>query len=437
MKTNVEKVGSLNRKLSVEIPAEVVRTAFNRVFTSIQRDVTLKGFRKGKAPLNTVKSLYGDRVTQDVAQELIQMHYPKALSDLKLEPISYPEFEFEDPTEAKDFSFTATFDIRPEVNLKKYEGLEVEKEKINFDESKVTQVLENIRAARATLVDVTDARPAALSDVAVVDFEGFVDGKPLDNGSGTNHNLDLGAKQFIDGFEEGIVGMKVGESKTLSLKFPDPYHAAELAGKAVEFKTKLVGLKRKELPEMNDEFLKSLGGPSDLEALKQTIRDDLQQSETKRVEDGFKDRLLKKLVKENPVEVPASLAKEQKETLVQDFKKRMTEQGMSDADYESYVKQWDADFSQTAAEMIQSSFLIDAIAKKEDLGCKKEDLDKKFAEYTAQTGIEETRIREFYSKPEQMSRLTYMITEEKVVALLTAKAKVKEVTADQLKDAKN
>lgn len=437
MKSNVEKVSNLSRKLNVEIPAAAVQSAFQKVFSSIQRDVTIKGFRKGKAPLATIKSIYGDRVKQDVVQDLIQKHYVEALSEHKLEPISYPEFEFADPSENKDFSFSANFDVRPEINLKKYEGLEVEKEKYEVDAAKVDQVLENIRASRASLETVTEARAAKNGDVAVIDFEGFMGGAPLENGSGTDHHLELGAKQFIDGFEEGVVGMKAGESKTISLKFPDPYHSAELAGKPVEFKVNLKEIKHKALPELNDEFIKSLGGPADLETLKKTIAEDLEQNEKKRVEDGFRNRLLKTLVKENPVEVPPSLLKEQKASLVEDFKKRMTEQGMTEKDFASYVEKWDADFAKSAAEMIQSSFLVDTIAKKHDLFAKKEDLDAKFKEFSAQTGIDEARIREFYGKSEQASRLTYQITEEKVINFLTQSVKIKEVPAGTFKDEQN
>lgn len=427
MKTNLETVSTLQRKLNIEVPAAVVKTTFDKIFTGIQRDVTIKGFRKGKAPIATIKTMYGDKVKQDVVQDLIQQHYSKAITEHKVEPISYPEFEFEDPTENQNFSFTAVFDIRPEVTLKKYEGLEVEKQKYTFDQSKVDQVLENIRASRATFEAVTEARPVKTGDIAVIDFEGFVDGKALEGGAGTDHHLDIGAKQFIDGFEDAVVGMKAGENKTIQLKFPDPYHSAELAGKPVEFKVTLKSIQAKVLPELSNEFLATLGGPSDLEGLKKTIQEDLEQSEKKKVEDAFKNTLLKVLVEANPVDVPASLLKDQKASLVEDFKKRMSEQGMSDADFQQYVQKWDADFNKSASEMIQSSFLIDTIAQKHELICKKEDLDAKFDEYAQQTGIELSRIKEFYSKPDQMSRLTYMITEEKVIKFLTASAKIKEV----------
>ena len=434
MKSNVEKVSNLSRKLNIEVPAAVVQSSFQKVFTGIQKDVEIKGFRKGKAPLNTIKSIYGDRVKQDVVQDLVQQHYAKALEEHKIDPISYPEFEFADPSEDKDFSFTATFDIRPEINLKKYEGLEVEKEKLEFDPAKVEQVLENIRASRATFEDSKEDRAAKVGDTAVIDFVGYVGGKELENGAGTNHHLELGAKQFIEGFEDGVVGMKKGETKTISLKFPDPYHSADLAGKPVEFKVTLKEIKVKVLPELNEEFIKSLGGPDTLHDLKKTIQEDLEQGEKKRIEDAFKNRLLKTLVKENPVEVPPSLLKEQKASLVEDFKRRMSEQGMGEADFASYVEKWDGDFAKTATEMIQSSFLVDAIAKKHDLFAKKEDLDAKFAEYAQQTGIEESRIKEFYGRPDQASRLTYQITEEKVINFLNQSVKVKEVAASALKD---
>ncbi|MEK2689281.1 trigger factor [Bdellovibrio sp. GT3] len=437
MKSNVEKVSNLSRKMNIEIPAAVVAASFNKVFSSIQKDVEIKGFRKGKAPLNTIKSIYGDRVKQDVVQDLVQKHYAQALEEHKLDPISYPEFEFADPAADKDFSFSAAFDVRPEITLKKYEGLEVEKEAFEFDAKKVDQVLENIRSSRATFETVTEDRAAKKGDTAVIDFEGFIGGAPLENGAGVDHNLELGANQFIEGFEDGIVGMKKGEKKTLTLKFPDPYHSADLAGKPVEFKVTLKEIKAKVLPELNDEFIKTLGGPESLTDLKKTIQEDLEQNDKKRIEDGFKNRTLKTLVKENPVEVPPSLLKEQKASLVEDFKKRMADQGMGEADFSSYVQKWDADFTNTATEMIQSSFLVDAIAKKHDLFAKKEDVDAKFEEYAKQTGIEVSRIKEFYGRPEQSSRLTYQITEEKVINFLNKTIKVKEVPAGTFKDEQN
>ncbi len=437
MKAQVQITQGLQRKINVEIPQTVVTNAFEKVYQSIQRSVQIKGFRKGKAPLSTIKSMYKTQVLGDVAQDLIQSHYPQALKESNIDPINYPEFEFEDPSEEKDFAFTAIIEVRPEVKIKKWEGLEVEKEKFVFNDAQFEQVLNNVRSSRAKIVDVLEDRPAQMGDTAVVDFEGFVNGGPLENGVGVDHNLELGSKQFIEGFEEAIVGMKIGQTKTVNLKFPDPYHSAEIAGKPVDFKVTLKGLKKKELPEINEELLAQIGTKQTVEEFKKTLRDDIEQSDKKRIEDNFKNRLIKKMVEANPVDVPASLLKDQKAALIEDFKKRMSDQGMQEGDFESYVQKWDADFAKTAGEMIQSSFLIDALATEHKLICTKEDLEAKFAEYAKQTGLEETRIREWYAKPEQASRLTYMITEEKVIKLLTDKAKVKEVDAKELKEEQN
>jgi trigger factor len=437
VKAQIQVTEGLQRKLNVEIPVEAVQSAFNKVYSDIQKQVQIKGFRKGKAPLTTIKTLYKDRVQGDVAQDLIQTHYPSALKEQNVDPINYPEFEFEDPSETKHFSFTAVFDVRPVVNLKKWEGLEVEKEKFILDQKRIDQVVDNIRNSRATFENVLEVRPAQMGDVTVIDFDGFVGGVALENGSGREQTLELGSKQFIDGYEEGIVGQNIGETRTLNLKFPTPYHSAELEGKDVEFKVTLKAIKKKVVPDLTDELLKTIGSNQTVEEFKVTVQTDIEQSEKKRIDEAFKNRLLKKLVEANPVDVPASLLKDQKAALIEDFKKRMNDQGMRETDFEAYVQKWDADFTKTAAEMIQSSFLIDKLAVDHDLVCKKEDVDQRFDEYSKQTGIELSRIREWYSKPEQMSRLTYMITEEKVIKHLTDKAKIKEVDAKDIKEEQN
>lgn len=433
MKTNLEKVSNLQRKLNIQVPSAVVQTAFDKMFKNIQKDAHIKGFRKGKAPLATVISIYGDRVKTDVINDLISQHYYKALDEHKLDPISYPNFEFDEPTQEKDFSFSATFEVRPEVSLKKYEGLEVQKEKYSFEEAKLEEVLNNIRNSRAERVAVLEDRPAQNDDVAVIDFDGFVNGAPLEGGKGIDHQLELGSKSFIEGFEESIVGMKVGAEKTIQLKFPDPYHSAELAGKPVEFKVKLKELKKKVLPELTDEFLQSIGANETVEQLKETIKKDLSESELKRIDGDFKNRLLKKLVSENPVEVPPSMLADQKKLLIDDMKKRMTSQGLNEGDFQAYQDKWDGDFTQSAADMIQSGFLVDAIAVKHNLKSTREDIEKRLQEYATQTGLELSKVQEFYAKPEQMNRLSFMITEEKVIDFLTKSAKIKEVDAKDLK----
>ncbi len=429
MKTQLEKVSTLGRKLNIEVPAALVATTMDRFYKGVQQEAELKGFRKGKAPIAMIKSLYGDRVKMDVTQELLKLGFSKGLQEHKLDPVDYPEFEFDEVIDGKDFNFSANFEVRPEVELKTYEGLDIVKEVFSVDPKEVDKILENIRNSRATSEDVTEERPAQDGDIAVIDFKGIVDGAPLERGDGTDHPLELGSKSFIEGFEEGIIGMKVGESKNLHLKFPENYHDG-LSSKPVDFEVTLKKLRKKVLPELNDEFVQNMsGGTGSVEDLKKNIMKDLEDRQNKKTEENLKENLLQKLIELNPLEIPQSLVREQKKLLIQDMQKQMANDGMNEEDYAEYKDKWDVNFEKTAKQMIHVAYLIDTIAAKNELHCTKEDVDAKFDEYAKQTGIELSRIREFYSKAESMNRLIHKITEEKVIGYLMSKSNIKEVPA--------
>ena len=431
-KTTIENVSDLERKLNIEVPAREVQAAFDRAFTGIQRSVAVKGFRKGKAPLATIKSLYSDRVKQDVIQDIVQSKYASALKEHSLDPISYPAIEFDPVEDGKDFAFTAEFEVRPEVTLKQFEGLPVKREKFEMNDVLVDATIDDIRKGRAETVPVLEDRGAQMGDVAVIDFQGMVDGAPLENGSAEGHQLELGSKQFIPGFEDGVLGMKPGQERSVAIKFPDDYHVPELKGKPVEFKTKLKELKKKSLPEVNDEFAKSVGPYENVEGLRKAIRADFETRENKRVADDLKNRLMKVLVDRNPVKVPKSLMIEQKKALIADMQQRMQQQGLGPEQYDEYKSKWDSDFESTAAYMIQSSFLIDKLAAENKLKATASDMERKMTEFAAQTGIDLERVHEFYGDEERRSRLTYQVTEEKVLDFLIGKAKITDVTKEEI-----
>lgn len=432
MKSTVENTGGLGRKLSIEVPAAKVTGAFDRIFKQIQKTADLKGFRKGKAPIATIKTMYKDRVGQDVAQDLISEAYPQALTEHNLTPISQPHVHFGQLEEDKDFSFTAEFEIRPEVTLKKYEGLSVQKEKLEIPSERVDTVLERLRQSKAELVPVLEDRPSQSGDTAEIDFFGKIDGQPLQGGEAKGFQLELGSNSFIPGFEDAVVGMRPGTTKTIDLKFPEDYGNAEIAGKPVSFDVTLHKLQKKKLPELTDDFAKSLGDYESMAALRQIIEKDLEAEEEGRVKEEFKTRLLKELVKQNPVDVPEKLKAQQKAALVADVEKRLRNQGMGNTEVEDYKAKWDADFNETAAFMIQSSFLIDTLAEKLNITVGVKELEERLQRYAQQTGIDFTRVKEYYSQGSRMGNLEYQVIEEKVVEKLTELANVKEVPADQL-----
>ena len=434
MKSTIENTGGLERKIQIEVPANKVTTAFDRAYRALQKEANLKGFRKGKAPMDVIKSTYSEKVKGDVVQNLVSESYIAALQEHELNPISQPQVDFTFIEENKDFSFTATIEVRPEVNLKKFEKLKVEREVLTIDEKRIDEVIERIRESRVEMTPVLEDRPAQNGDTVEIDFNGLINGAPLEGGQAEKYPLELGSNSLIPGFEEAIVGMNVGGEANLKLNFPADYGNTELAGKPVEFNVKLHSIKKKTLPEVTDEFAKSLGGYEDLAGLKKAIRDDLEQDETKRISEDFKGRLLKELVKNNPVDVPDQLKTQQKAALVADVEKRLSQQGMSATDVAEYKKKWDSDFDETASFMIQSSFLIDALAEKWQMDATKDELKQKLEEYSKQTGLDMGKLKEFYGEGSRMNQLEHQITEQKVVNKLTELADIKDVAADKLKD---
>ncbi len=436
MKSALEKLEGLSRKLTVDVPVEKVTAAFERAYKEIQKNATIKGFRKGKAPIPTIRSLYADQVRQDVLQDLISESYQGALEEHSLDPVGFPKVKFDHMHEDKPFSFTAEVEIRPEVNLKKFEGLKVQKEKLTIDEKQIDDVLNNIRQSQAKTVALLEDRPAIATDVAEIDFVGRINGELMENGSAENFPLELGSNRLIPGFEAGIVGMNVGGSKTLNLNFPTDYHVAELAGKPVQFEVKLKGLKKKVVPELTDEMAGQVGPFKTVQELKDAIKKDIENNESKRIQDDLRNRLLKALVEENPIQVPKSLMQQQKDVLIKDVEDRMKQQGMGNVDMEEYRKKWDTDFEQTASFMVASTFLIDALADKMGVRPTDADVKNKISTYAEESGLELAKIEDFYRDPDRRSRLMFQLTEEKVVEELLAKAAVKEVEKSQLEDQK-
>ncbi len=438
MKATLETVSKLERKLNIQVPAAEVQAAFNTAYSSIQKHVAIKGFRKGKAPINAVKTMYGDRVKQDVVNDLVQKYYSTALREHALDPVSFPTIEFDALNEAADFAFTAEFEVRPEVVLKQVDKLQLQREKFEIPPDFIANTLEDIRKSRATNVPVLEDRPAQKGDIAVLDFKGFLESGELENGSAEGHELELGSNMFIPGFEDGLVGMKVGVEGEVAIKFPDDYHVSHLAGLPVKFKVTIQKLLKKELPELNDDFAKASGAKyQKMDDLIAGITDDFTKREEKRIKDELKDRLMKALVDKNPVEVPKALLTEQKKALIEDLKKRMEGQGMGTEQFEDYKQKWDADFNETATFMIRSSFLLDKISTDNGLRATDADLDAKFEEYAKQTGIELARVKEFYSDEDRSSRLRYQLTEERCVDWLISRADVKEVSKADLAKASN
>jgi trigger factor len=427
MKSTLEKTSQLGRKVSVMVPPEKVKAVFDRVYKNIQKEANLKGFRKGKAPLPLIKSTYADRARQFAVEDLVSEGYSHALKEHALEPISQPEVSFNSLNESLEFQFTAEFEIRPEVELKKYKGLKVEREILQVEEERITEVLNNLLRSKAEVVPLIEDRPVQKDDVLEIDFAGRVGGEPLAGADATDFRLEIGSGALIPGFEDGLIGAKVGQKRILSLSFPGDYGNADIAGKPVEFEVTVKKISYKRLPEANDDFAKSVGDFADLAALKAVIRKDLEKDQSRKIADDFRTRLLKALVAENPTDVPQSMREQQRQGLLADVKGRLSNQGLSEEQIKEYEEKWAGDFNSTAEFMVQSGLLIDALATELKLEATGEEVNQKVASYAKETGLDLARLQEFYGQRSRLSQLRYQIIEEKVLSQLTEWAEIKEV----------
>ncbi len=437
MKIDLEKLSKLERRLNIEVPIEKVGEAFEKIYKKLQKQASIKGFRKGKAPINVIKNMYKDQAKGDVVQELVVKYYSEALDLHKLDPINHPQFNFDQAAEDQPFAFTAQFEIRPEIEIKSYDGLKVQKEKFEYTDEKIQSIIENLRSSYADLVPVLEDRTAQVGDVAIIDFEGECEGQKPEGMQAQGHMLEIGSKSTIDGFEDAIIGLKPGGTTEAKLDFPKDYHAAEIAGKPVTFHITLKELKKRSLPEVNDEFAKKIGFDS-VEKMKENFKNDYVQSEEKRIKEDLKNRLLRALVEANPIEVPQSLLDSQKQLIVDDVKNRMKQQqGLDEAAFKDYVEKWNDDFESTASYIVQSSFLISKISDLENISPSPEDFNAKLEEYATQSGIEFEKVKAYYSDSDRAANLKFKMTEDKVIELLLSKAKIEEVEKEKLKDKDN
>jgi trigger factor len=433
MKSNVEKISGLERKLSIVVPPETVNSMFEKAYKGIQSRVNIPGFRKGKAPMPVIKQKYKGHVISDVVNDLVKDAYVKALVEHSIDPVSYPQISFDNVEENQAFQFSATVEIRPKVELKKTSGLKVQKEKLEVGDKQVDEILKNLQDSKTQHVDSTKAA-LAQGDVAMIDFEGFIAGEPLAGGKGENYPLEIGSNQFIPGFEEKLIGMALGEERKIAVKFPDDYHAADIAGKPVEFNVKLNKIQEKKTPELNDEFAKTVGTYETLAALKANIRETIEKREATRISEDFRKRLLKVLVNENEFDVPKTQVSEQREVLLKDMQSRMQNQGLPEAELKTYEEKWAAELDDAAKFMIQSGYLVNELAKTKEVKITDEDRSAKLRAYAEESGISFEQLSQFYKKDESQSRLDYQIIEEKVLDLVAKDCKIEEVEKSKIKE---
>lgn len=432
MKSEIIENSGLKRVIRVHVDKGEVSSALEKEFKKIQKTTELKGFRKGKAPLDQIKAMYGSRVSQNVLESLVNKNYISALDDLDLQPIASPKIDLASGEEKEEdtdggFTFTAEFEVKPEIEIKDLSTITVEKQASEVEDKEVEEQLSHMAAAKAEVSPVLEDRPAKSGDWVKIDFDGTLkeSGEPVENGSAKDFLLELGSKSLIEGFEDGIEGMKVDTEKTLSLKFPEDYFQKDLAGQGVDFKVKLNSINKKDFPEINDEFASNNSPCKNLEELKNQIKEDLKNSKEKQAEQKLSDDLLLAFANMHEVDLPQSIIEEQAKSFKSSTEQRLLQQGLQESDLSSYHEKWEEDYKKNAVQSVKISFLVEALASKENLYPDQNAMENYYTDISAQTGIEVDKIKSYYGSPEKSRELEFKIMEENVVAFLKEKATIK------------
>ena len=408
-------------KLKVEIPQEEVETALNQAYMKMRNEFSVPGFRKGKVPRDLIEKRYGVEVFyEEAANILLQQSYPKALDEQDLEPVARPDIDVEQLEAGKPFVYEAKVTVKPEVTLGKYQGFKVAKEEPKVEDKDVDAELDRIRDSRAKLVAVEEGQPAEKDDQVIIDFIGRMDGEEFEGGSSSNHPLVLGSGSFVPGFEDQLIGAKVGETVTVSLTMPEDYGNEELAGKEVEFTVDVKEVKRKEHPELNDEFAKELGEDFEsLQALKDKIKDQLQHNADHQAEHKQRDEIIDAVRDKSKVDIPAVMVDDEVEAMVQQMENRFARQGMKLEDYLKYSGQ---DMEQLRQQMrpeaetaVKTELVLDQLAEKENIQVETEDLDKEIERLAQSYGQQPEQIKSALAGSGQMQSLEQAVLHRKVV----------------------
>ncbi|MEW9051659.1 MAG: trigger factor [Neobacillus sp.] len=375
-----EKLEGNRGVLTVEVSAETVSKGLDAAFQKVVKQVNVPGFRKGKMPRGMFEQRFGvESLYQDALDILLPEAYGNAIDETGIEPIDRPEIDIEQMEKGKELIFKATVQVKPEVTLGEYKGLEVEEFDTNVTDEDVAKELETLQSRQAELV-VKEEGTAELGDTVVIDFDGYVDGEAFEGGKAENHSLELGSGSFIPGFEEQLVGVSAGESKDVEVTFPEEYHAAELAGKPAVFKVTVHEIKGKELPALDDEFAKDVDDEVEtLDALKEKIKNRLVDSKKHEAEHHVRDSVVEQAAANATVEVPEVMVQTETNRMLQEFEQRLQMQGMNLELYFQFSGQDEnalrEQMKEEASNRVRVNLTLEAIAKAENLEATDEDVN--------------------------------------------------------------
>ncbi|HKM43220.1 MAG TPA: trigger factor [Limnochordia bacterium] len=433
MAVKMERLENSRVKLTVDIDVKTLEEAMQEAYRKNVKKINIPGFRKGKAPRQIIEMNYGpDVFVEDAVEILVPRLYGQAVQETEIQAVDQPEVDIEQIDRSEGATFTYIVDVYPELKLGTYRELEAERETIQVSDEDVENVIKQEQERNSELV-VADHTAVQEGDFAVIDFTGYVDGKPFSGGAAENHSLEIGSGQFIPGFEEQLVGIEIGETKDVQVTFPEEYHAEDLAGKEATFTVTIKELKEKFLPEIDDEFAKDISEHATLDELKAEIRKNLEDEGTRRTTQQLENKLLELIADDSPVEIPKSMLEHQAGHLLDYFLQNMQRQGFNEEMYLEMTGQSREDleeqFEPQAKTQIVQDLILGAIIEQEEIKVTDDEIEARIQESMASAGeltpeLEE-RMREYWNS--QREALEVSILREKALQLIVDSATITEI----------
>lgn len=426
MSVKVETLEKNMAKLVIEVPAEELEKALQAAYNKNKKNISIPGFRKGKVPRQMVEKMYGPGFFyEDAANMLIPAEYEKAAAECGLELVSRPVIDIEQIEKGKAFIFTAEVAVKPEVTLGDYKGLEVAKADVEVSEEELSAELEKEREKNARTISVED-RAVENGDMIMLDFEGFVNGVAFDGGKGENYPLTIGSNSFIPGFEDQLVGAKIGEDVEVNVTFPEEYQAPELAGCAAVFKCKVNEIKVKELPELDDDFAQDVSKFDTLAEYKEDVKAKLAASKADAAKRAKEDAVIEKIIENAQMDIPEAMIDTQARQLVDEFAQRIQAQGLSFEQYLQFTGMTiDTALEQmkpNAVKRIQSRLVLEAVVKAENIEVSEDDVKAEIAKMAETYKMDADKLAEIMGE-EEKKQIQMDMAIEKAVELVTEAAK--------------
>lgn len=435
MKATWEKIEKNLGVLEVEVEAERVAAALDKAFNKVVKKANVPGFRKGKVPRPIFEARYGvESLYQDAIDILLPEVYSEAVEQTDIFPVDRPEVDVEQFAKGQPFVFKAKVTVKPEVKLGEYKGIEVSAAKVEVTEEELNAELERLQQRHAELI-VIDEEAAQNGDTAVIDFEGSVDGVPFEGGKAERHSLELGSGSFIPGFEEQVVGMATGDFKDVVVTFPEAYQAEELAGKEAVFKVKVHEIKRKQLPELDDEFAKDVSEFDTLDEYKEELKKELASRKEKENEATRESAVVDKVSANAEVDIPRPMVLGEVQNMVRDFDNRLRAQGMNLDMFLNLSGQSLSDLQEQmegdAEKRVRNNLVLEQIAKEEDITVSEEEIEQELSDMAESYKRSKEEIKNILAANGSLGSLREEIQLRKTIEFLVANSKEVEAPAEE------